>query len=213
MESPAVIACHVCGQVHQVAPVKPGMVAECVRCHARLERRSRGSLHRTAALSLAALLLYVPANVLPILHLELYGRTTENTVWDGVRKFYEDGSYVICTIVLLASIIIPLVKLMGLFYVTITTGMRSKRGRHFRTWVFRFIDTIGKWAMLDVFVVGIWISAVKMGSLTTVSPGRGLLPFGCVVVLTLLASASFDPQLIWEPDTGEGVFAVHRPLD
>jgi paraquat-inducible protein A len=106
--------------------------------------------------------------------------------------------------VLLASIVVPLLKLMGLFYVTITTGMRSQRGRHFRTRVFRFIDTIGKWAMLDVFVVGIWISAVKMGSLTNVSPGRGLLPFGCVVVLTLLASASFDPRLIWEPNTTEG---------
>jgi paraquat-inducible protein A len=204
MESTAIIACDVCAQVHQHIPLPRGMVANCVRCGSRLERRTRNSLHRTAAFSLAALLLYIPANLLPILHLELYGRTTENTVWDGVRKFYEDGSYVICVVVLLASIVVPLLKLLGLFYVTVTTSARSPHRRRFRTAVFRFIDTIGKWAMLDVFVVAIWISAVKMGSLTNVSPGRGLLPFGCVVVLTLLASASFDPRLIWEPEHKNG---------
>ncbi len=196
-----VISCHVCGQVHQLMPVQRGTYLQCVRCGARLEKRTRNSLHRTAAFSLAALILYFPANVLPILHLKLYGRTSDNTVWDGVQKFYEDGSYVICVIVLLASIIVPLLKLLGLFYVTITTGLHSDRRLHFRTSVFRFIDTIGKWAMLDVFVVGIWVAAVKIGSLADVTPGRGLLPFGCVVVLTLLASASFDPQLIWEPRT------------
>jgi len=74
----------------------------------------------------------------------------------------------------------------------------SKRVLHFRTWIFRFIDSIGRWAMLDVFVVAIWVAVVKLGELANVTAGQGLLPFGCVVVLTLLASASFDPQLIWE---------------
>ena len=198
MEETNIIACRVCGQVHELPPLPAGTVADCVRCGSRLARRSRSSLHRTAALSLAALLLYVPANVLPILHLELYGAVSENTVWDGVRKFYQQHEYFIATIVLLASVIIPFLKLVGLLFVVGTTAVKSNRLMNFRTWTFRFIDSIGKWAMLDVFVVGIWVSVVKLGSLGKVLPGNGLFPFGCVVVLTLLASASFDPQLIWE---------------
>ena len=194
------ISCKVCGQVHKEVALSPGTVAECVRCGSRLAARSRSSLHRTAALSLAALLLYIPANLLPILRLELYGAISENTVWDGVVKFYQDRSYFISLIVLLASIVVPLLKLLGLFFVVITTAVRSRKRMLFRTWLYRFIESIGRWAMLDVFVVAIWVAVVKMGQLANVTPGRGLFPFGCVVVLTLLASASFDPQLIWESE-------------
>jgi paraquat-inducible protein A len=194
------IVCKVCGQAHASVTLKPGMISECVRCGSRLDQRPRNSLHRTAALSLAALILYIPANLLPILRLELYGAVSENTVWDGVVRFYRDGSYVIALIVLLASIVIPLLKLTGLFFVTFTAALRWNRVRLLRTWLFRFIESIGRWAMLDVFVVAIWVAVVKLGSLAHVTPGRGLLPFGCVVVLTLLASASFDPELIWHTD-------------
>jgi paraquat-inducible protein A len=183
-----------------MGPLAPGTIAECVRCGSRIARRSYGSLHRTAALSLAGLILYLPANLLPILHLELYGATSENTVWDGVVKFYQSRDYVIALIVLLASILIPLLKLFGLSFVVLTTRFGFQRMKKFRTGLFRFIDSIGRWAMLDVFVVAIWVAVVKIGQLADVTPGRGLLPFGCVVVLTLLASASFDPQLIWEPE-------------
>lgn len=200
MEQKRMIACKVCGQIHQLPPLSPGTVAQCVRCGSEIEKRSRSSLHRTAAFSLAALLLYVPANVLPILHLELYGAVSENTAWDGVRKFYEQQNYVIALIVLLASIVIPLLKLLGLLFVVSTTAVGSNRWLLVRTWTYRFIETIGRWAMLDVFVVSIWVSVVKLGSLGRVLPGIGLLPFGGVVVLTLLASASFDPQLIWETE-------------
>ena len=201
MNDSSIITCRVCGKSHQMAPLPPGSVAECVRCGAQLARRTRSSLHRTAALSLAALILYLPANVLPILRLELYGAVSENTVWDGVVKFYQDHDYVIAAIVLMASILIPLLKLFGLFFVVISTSRRWRRLKLARTRLHRFIDTIGRWAMLDVFVVAIWVAVVKMGQLAHVTPGRGLLPFGCVVVLTLLASASFDSQLIWEKET------------
>jgi paraquat-inducible protein A len=200
--SPAaeIIACKVCGQVHELEPLAPGTYAECVLCGSRIAERSRNSLHRTAAFSLAALLLYIPANVLPILRLEIYGARSENTIWDGVVKFYQDQNYVIALIVLLASIVIPLLKLLGLFFVVSTTAGRFSRWKLFRTWLYRFIDSIGRWAMLDVFVVAIWVAVVKLGQLANVTPGKGLLPFGCVVVFTLLASASFDPELIWEDE-------------
>jgi paraquat-inducible protein A len=192
------IACPVCGLVHVVPALARGTVATCVRCRSRITAHSRNSLHRTAAFSLAALILYVPANVLPILSLQLYGAVSDSTVWDGVVRFYRDQDYVIATVVLLASIVVPLLKLGGLFFVTTLTYFHSRRFLMLRTWITRFIETVGKWAMLDVFVVGIWVASVKMGSLADVKAGRGLLPFGCVVVLTLLASASFDPVLIWD---------------
>ncbi len=198
MQRTGIIACKVCGQVHALEILRPGTVADCVRCGSRIARRSFSSLHYTAAFSLAALILYVPANLLPILQLELYGATSENTVWDGVVKFYQQRSYVIALIVLMASILIPLFKLLGLCFIVITTMRRTRRMQLLRTRLFRFIDSIGRWAMLDVFVVAIWVAVVKLGQMAQVRAGEGLLPFGCVVVLTLLASASFDPQLIWE---------------
>lgn len=192
------IACKICGQVHALPPLRVGTVARCRRCGSRLARRTRNSLGRTAAFALAALLLYIPANYFPILQLELYGSYTESTVWDGVVLFYRGGNYVMAAIVLMASIIIPVLKLLGLFFIVLTTWMRMRRGRLLRTWLYRGIDSIGRWAMLDVFVLAIWVALVKLQNLATVHPGDGLLPFGGVVVLTLLASASFDPQLIWE---------------
>ena len=198
MDQTNTVACKVCGQVHLLPKLLPGTVADCVRCRSRIAKRSRSSLHRTAAFSLAALLLYIPANVLPILHLDIYGAVSENTVLDGAIRFYQQEDYAIALVVLLASIVVPLLKLLGLFFVVITTAIKSSKLLMLRTWTFRFIDTIGKWAMLDVFVVAIWVAVVKLGELAHVTAGPGLLPFSCVVVLTLLASASFDPQLIWE---------------
>lgn len=195
----AMVACRICGQVHQLDGNRPGpgMVALCVRCGSAIERRTAGSLHLTAAFSLAALLLYLPANLFPILHLNLYGATQDNTIWSGCVRFWESGDYVIAAIVFLASIFIPLLKLLGLFFLVMTTRLRWARGRLVRTWIYRVIESIGRWAMLDVFVLAILVSLVKLRSLATIIPGPGALAFGLVVVFTLFASASFDPQLIW----------------
>ena len=197
------ISCPICGQPHQLDPLPPDAVASCVRCGSAIRRRTRNSLHRTAAFSLAALLFYVPANFFPILKLELYGSTTESTVWDGVLLFYRSGQWIMAAVVLLASIVIPMAKLLALFMLVITTQLKMSRGKLFRTWTFRAIDGIGRFAMLDVFVLAIWVALVKLEKLASVSPGGGLLPFGCVVIFTLLASMSFDPQLIWETENFE----------
>jgi len=194
------IACKICGRVHALVPLPPGTLARCVRCGSVITRRTTRSLHFTAAFALAALLLYVPANTLPILRLELYGSISENTAWDGAVRLLQDGDYVIATIVFMASIFVPLLKLIGLFFIVATTKFHFSRGKLLRTWVYRFIESIGRWAMLDVFVVAILVSLVKLQGLATVIPGRGLLAFGGVVFFTLLASACFDPQLIWEDE-------------
>ena len=199
----AAIACKTCGLVHSVDPLAPGMAANCRRCGSRIARRTSGSLHLTAALSLAALILYVPANIYPILRLEMYGASPQNTVWGGCQRLFLDGDYVIAVVVFLASILIPCLKLIGLFFLVGSTKLKISRWKRPRTWVYRIIETIGRWAMLDVFVLAVLVSLVKLERLATIIPGRGLFAFGMVVIFTILASASFDPQLIWENEETE----------
>jgi paraquat-inducible protein A len=192
------ISCRVCGQPHAMEPLPEGTTAECSRCHSTLAHHTVGSLHRTAAFALAALILYIPANLFPILRFEIYGAVQDNTVWQGCVRLWQDGDVFVAIIVFLASMLIPLLKLLGLFFLVITTQLGYSRGLMFRTWITRFIETIGRWAMLDVFVLAVLVSLVKLKRLGTVIPGPGLFAFTAVVVLTLLASASFDPRLIWK---------------
>ena len=195
-----VVACETCGLVQRVEPLAKGAAAECFRCGAFLGvRRSRASLHVTAALSLAALVLYVPANIYPILHMTLYGATSDNTIWDGVVSLARHNQWGVAVIVFLASLVIPLLKLGGLFFLVCSTLTNKGRRLRWRTTLYKFIDTIGPWAMLDVFLLAILVALVKLGQLATVVPGPGLVAFTGVVVLTMLASAAFDPKLIWEP--------------
>jgi len=154
------------------------------------------SLQRTAALSFAALVLYVPANIYPILRMQFYGAYSESTVWDGCARLFQDGMWFIAIIVFLASILIPLFKLLGLFF--LVTTARSNRWQRERTRIYQFIDVIGPWAMLDVFLLAILVAVVKLEQLATVLPGPGIVAFASVVILTILASQSFDTRLIWD---------------
>jgi paraquat-inducible protein A len=196
------IACGTCGLVQRVQPLEAGMSADCGRCGALVATRKRGSLSRTAALSLAALILYVPANIYPILRMNLHGAYSESTVWDGCVSLFRADEYLVAVIVFLASIAIPLLKLLGLFLLTATARLRSTRWPALRATIYRFIDVIGPWAMLDVFLLAVLVALVKLEKLATILPGPGLVAFTSVVVLTILASASFDPRLIWEPTDG-----------
>ena len=167
------------------------------RCGAQLADHKPNSLARTAAFSLAALLFYVPANIFPILEMDLYGVHSENTVWEGCKTLFQHGEILVAVVVFMASLVIPALKLLGLFFLVVTTRRGSNRRRPVRTWIYRTIDRVGPWAMLDVFLLAILVALVKLGELATVIPGPGLLAFTAVVVLTILASSSFDPTLIW----------------
>lgn len=193
----SVVACMTCGLVQRLEELGPGLVAECARCGSRLARHRSNSLARTAAFSLAALTLYIPANIYPILEMKLYGAYSRNTVWDGCRSLFEHGEILVAVVVFLASMVIPFLKLVGLFFLVTTAALRSPRRRPARTWIYRAIDAIGPWAMLDVFLLAVLVALVKLGELATVVPGPGLLAFTAMVVLTILASSSFDPRLIW----------------
>jgi paraquat-inducible protein A len=188
--------------VQRVQALAAGTVAKCSRCRSILVRPGVNSVSRTAALSLAALLLYIPSNIYPILRMDLYGAHTENTVWGGSKALFDKGEILVGAIVFLASIVSPFLKLLGLFYLVVTTRFRSPRRRPARTWIYRALDVIGPWAMLDVFLLAVLVALVKLGSLATVLPGPGLLAFTAVVVLTILATISFDPMLIWDESDG-----------
>jgi paraquat-inducible protein A len=192
------IVCKTCGLLQRIAALQLGTVAECCRCGSTVSRYNSDSLGRTAAFSLAALIFYVPANVYPILSMDFYGAYSENTVWEGCVKLFESGQWLVAVIVFFASILIPLVKLLGLFSLVVTTKFKPARLRQERTWIHKIIEAIGPWAMLDVFLVAVLVALVKLGLLATVLPGPGLVMFTAVVVLTILASASFDPKLIWD---------------
>lgn len=195
----SVVACETCGLVQRVEPLPKSAAAECFRCGSFLGvRRTGASLHVTAALSLAALVLYVPANIYPILTMTMYGATQQSTIWDGVVGLMEHGQYGVAIIVFLASLVIPLLKLLGLFFLVVTSiGGRGRRLR-WRTALYKFIDTVGPWAMLDVLLLAVLVALMKLGQLATVVPGPGLVAFTGVVVFTMLASAAFDPKLIWK---------------
>lgn len=192
------IVCETCGLMQQVEKLEPGTRAKCCRCTSIIGSRKINSLGRTAAFSLAALILYIPANIYPILRMNYYGAYSENTVWEGCVNLFKDGQWFVAGIVFLASILIPFLKLLGLFFLVVTTKLRSARGRQQRTWIYKIIAVIGPWAMLDVFLLSILVALVKLQQIATVLPGRGLLAFTGVVLLTIFASASFDPKLIWE---------------
>ena len=205
------VACETCGLVQGLPQLARGVSAHCARCDARLARGDGGSLARTAAFSLAALMFYLPANLYPILRLEWYGTHSENTALDGAISLFRQGQPAIAVVVFLASIAVPALKLLALFYLVATVKLRSSAWRRQRVWIFRTLERIGPWAMLDVFVMSVLVALVKLGELATVVPGPGLFSFTAVVVLTMMASASFDPRLIWERD-GEllGVRAAGR---
>lgn len=178
------------------------MVAECDRCGSVVDERTFGSLGRTAALSLAALILYVPANVYPILSMNLHGAYAESTVWDGCVSLLRHDQWFAALIAFLASIVVPMLKLLGLFLLVTAARFGSAIGPRQQVWIHKFIVVIGPWALLDVFLLAVLVALVKLEEIATILPGTGLAAFTAVVVLTTLASASFDPRLIWIGEDG-----------
>lgn len=194
-----IVSCETCGLVQKVEGLLPGTAAECIRCASFITAPSSTlRLEVVAALSLAALVLYVPANIFPIMKMYMYGVYSESTVWDGVVLLMDSDEWGVAIIVFLASMVIPLIKLAGLFSLVVTARMGWGRRLRSRTSLYKFIDVVGPWAMLDVFLLAVLVALVKLNTLAKVLPGPGLAAFTAMVVLTMLASAAFDPKQIWE---------------
>src|SRR2546423_2242609 len=195
----SLIACDTCGLVQRLPELPPGAAAECARCGAALIVQDAGSLARTAAFALAALMFYAPANLYPILRMEWYGAHSESTAWDGAVALFRQGQPVIAIIVFLASIVIPFLKLVTLFYLVATVKLGSTASRRQRVWMFRMLELIGPWAMLDVFVMSVLVALVKLGELATVLPGRGLFSFTAGGGRARLCSGRVRSRLVSRP--------------
>ena len=193
-----IVTCPDCGSNQQLAPLPPCTAAKCFRCGSLLAKPGHDALNRTAALSIAGLLLYVPANIYPVMEMDYHGTYRESTVWSGCEQLFRDGQWPIAIIVFLASIVVPLLKLGGLFFLVVTTQMDLPHFPRLRTAIHRGIKAIGPWAMLDVFLLAILVAVVRLGRIATVTVGPGLLAFTAVVVLTILASESFNSRQIWK---------------
>ncbi|MBN7826387.1 paraquat-inducible protein A [Bowmanella dokdonensis] len=160
-------------------------------------------IQRTWALLLAATILYIPANLLPIMNTRLLGRDDPSTILSGVVKLWQNGSYPIAVIIFVASLLVPVSKLLVLGWLTYSIQRQSRMLKKWRTHLYRITDFIGRWSMLDVFVVAILVSLVQMGNTMAVYPGPAAIAFAAVVIITMLAANSFDARMIWNPKLDE----------
>ena len=188
------IACTLCDLI--ATHVHEG--AECPRCGATLHNRKPDAIRRTTALVITGFLLYVPANVIPVLTTVRLGRADENTILSGVLELVHNDLWPLAIIVFSASIILPLLKLCGLTWMLLATRLSSRRLLVGRTRFYRMIDLVGRWSNIDVFAVSVLIAALRFGALTEVHAGNGLVAFAAVVIITMIATSSFDTRLMWD---------------
>ncbi len=191
-------SCDVCRQVVRLPP-SSAAYSRCPRCGAKIHSRVAHSLARTWALLLASMILYIPANVYPVMKNTYLGAESNNTILSGVVLFLKEGDWLLALVIFTASILVPLLKMFSLLYLLTNVGKspHAKRAKQ-QTMLYRVTELVGRWSMVDVFVIGILTALVQMGLVSTVEPGIGALAFGAVVVLTMLAAISFDPRLIWD---------------
>lgn len=170
----------------------------CARCGATLHGRTPNSLPRTWAFLIAAAVLYVPANLLPVLHTGTLFNQQTDTIMSGVVHLWVTGSWGLSVIVFIASIVVPLAKLLSLGHLAWAAQRRSTLGVQQRANLYRATHYIGRWSMVDIYVGATLVALVHLGPFANIEPGPGAIAFGAVVVLTMLATMSFDPRLTWD---------------
>lgn len=196
------VSCESCGLLSRPADIhEPG---QCPRCGEKLALRRHDTIQRTWALLIAALICYIPANILPVMVSTTLVYAEDDTIISGVVLLYKTGSWHLALIVLIASVMIPLAKIMSLAYLLITVQHRSLRSQRERLRLYRLVEFVGKWSMLDVFVVTFTVALIQLQPLMSIKPGAGVLFFAAVVVLTMIAAESFDPRLIWDSSNVQG---------
>jgi paraquat-inducible protein A len=191
------LACHACGLLSR-RPSDPRPV-RCPRCGARLHTRKPNSIARTWAYLIAAGIMYGPANLLPIMETSSLFGTQSDTIMSGVVYLWVSGSWPLALVVFIASVVVPLLKLMALAILVISVQRRSRWQPRQRTRLYRLVEGVGRWSMLDIYVVTILVALVHIQAVATINAGPGAIAFAVVVVMTMLASMSFDPRLIWDP--------------
>ncbi len=189
----------VCNECHELNPrdddeAKP----YCSRCGAALHARRPNSIVRTWALLITAMILYIPANVLPIMTVSTLGQGSPDTIMSGVITLMQHGMIPIAAVVFTASILVPTFKLVGIALLLYSIQRHQPLSARQRIIMYRFIEFIGRWSMLDIFVIAILVAMVNFGRIANVEPNLGAVAFAAVVILTMFAALTFDPRLIWD---------------
>lgn len=197
-----ILACPVCDLLVPAGAATTGARRTgrhaCPRCGAALHGRKPRSLQRTWALVLAACLLYVPANLYPIMAVTSLGQTQADTILSGVLYLLNHGMWPLAAVVFVASILVPLLKLATLIFLLVSVQLRSRWRQRDRTLLYRITEAVGRWSMVDIYVVTILVALVHLGNLANIEAQVGAVFFAAVVVITLFAAMSFDPRLIWD---------------
>ncbi|WP_440216783.1 paraquat-inducible protein A [Chromobacterium piscinae] len=188
--------CHGCGLLVRISTSE---AVACPRCAAPLHLRRPAALQRCWALLLAAMISYLPANLLPIMETTALTGVQRDTIMSGVVYLWNNDSWPLALVVFTASVLVPLLKILALLLLLCSVQWRWSWAPRQRTRLYRMIEVIGPWSMLDIFVVALMVALVQWQSLASIKAGPGAIAFGAVVVLTMLAAMSFDPRMIWDP--------------
>ena len=219
----SLIACHDCDLIHRVGPVPDGSAARCSRCGAMLFQHKPNSLERTMALTVAGLILFVVANSFPFLGFKIQAQVLKTLLITGVQELYHQGMWILATVVLLTTIVLPAAQMLGLLYVLVPLRLNWFPWK-FRE-VFRFIQSIRPWAMMEVFMLGILVSIVKLAKMATIVPGIAAFAFMALIFVLAASLAVLDPHAVWErikiqesirgtdPDSRHILFSGQRAAD
>jgi paraquat-inducible protein A len=190
------LTCHGCEQLVKAAVHREDAV--CPRCGAHLHARKPASISRTWAFLIAAMILYIPANLLPVMNTSSLFGSEKDTIMSGVVYLWTSGSWPLAIIVFVASIAVPVLKIIAMTFLVVSAQIHSTWSPRQRGRIYRIVELVGRWSMLDIYVITILVALVQFQGLATIQAGPAAIAFGSVVVLTMLAAMSFDPRLIWD---------------
>ncbi len=189
--------CHTCGLLQKLPAGRHG---HCPRCHSPVHMRTVNSITTTWALLITAIIAYFPANLYPVMTVVSLGYSQSDTIMSGVIYLLLHGDWPLALIVFIASVLVPLLKMVALVYLLLSVQRRSPLRKEQRTRLFRVVELVGRWSMVDIFVVALLAALVQVGNLATIEPGVGAIAFTTVVILTMFAAMQFDPRLIWDKE-------------
>lgn len=189
-----IVTCHACGKTWRISSI----TNKCPHCDGHLFSRKPNSINRCWAYLIAACLMYIPANLMPIMITSTLFDTEKSTILGGIIYFWVSGEWSLAVLVFIASFLVPLLKMFSLMFLLVASQYGSPRGLRQRTQLYKVLEFIGRWSMLDVFVVALLVGLVQIPGYASIVPGGGIVAFSAVVVLTMLASMNFDPRLAWD---------------
>ncbi len=187
-----------CTECHKVHRYIPDAEQECKCCGADLHQRKPDSINRTWAFLIASMILYIPANTMMIMNVAYFGADEPSTIMGGVILLLQMGSHAVAFVVFVASVLVPLFKMIGIMLILFSLKYKVNMTDRQRIKMFRFIEFIGRWSMLDIFVISILAALVHITGVAEITAGPAATAFGTVVVLTMLAASSFDTRLLWD---------------